>query len=612
MGAITGIVRLDGATVERTLLADLSSALRHRGPLTHGALFAPEAALAWRSLTSASSGLDTDGILLAGDVRLDNRAELASRLGSPGGSDLELLLAAYRAFGESCLEQLIGDFAFALWDGPRRVLFCAVDSIGLRPLYYSYAPGCGLAVASEIKALRRVPFVTDELDEQRVADFVVTLPHDGASTFWRDVRRLPAAHALVLEDGRLRVRRFWSPRPAEVAPSSAEAWAEGFRDRFVRAVSARLPAGPCGAMLSGGLDSSSVVAAAGRLLASGDHAGAGPLHTFSLVDPDPGFDERPAIAAVLATGEFVHHEIPTADLNPLAGVEDMLKAQDEPFEFANLYLLWKLYSLAARHGVSVVLDGYHGDAVVSHGTAWLAELMRRFRWWRFAREFVPLSAGIGSRRRALANIAGRALVPLRWQRRRLGERLERQRALLAPDLARRTADYQRARLAEMVDTLGPASEERHHVAQLASTEHFHFLGQVDRAAAAFSVENRSPFYDRRLIEFCLAMPPEQKLQHGWTRSVLRRGLADLLPPAVRQQRHKTPPAPSLSRALLRCERERVLSLLASDVLDPFVDRRRVDLLVERAVRPETQVGGMQVWRLSVLSLWLQIRHQHDV
>jgi asparagine synthase (glutamine-hydrolysing) len=207
---------------------------------------------------------------ITGDVRLDNRVELAQRLGRPGLpggtlSDGELIIAAYERWGEDCATHLLGDFAFALWDGRQRTLFCARDVFGVKPFYYHQSSDL-FAFASDVDGVLSVPGVPTRLNQLRLSDYLLALSGDPASTIYEDVSRLPPARTMTVNAGGASLRRYWTPDAVtELHLGSEEEYDEAFRHVLEIAVRDRMPSEHAvGAFLSGGLDSSSIVCAAQR------------------------------------------------------------------------------------------------------------------------------------------------------------------------------------------------------------------------------------------------------------------------------------------------------------------------------------------------------------
>lgn len=272
-----------------------------------------------------------------------------------GGSDTEVILAAYRRWGVECLARLNGMFAFALWDGESRRLFAARDRLGVKPFYYQW-DGRTLAFASEPRALVLTQPQRVLPDLGAVRDLVALdwVDHD-TTTFFEGLRQLPAGHHLIAGADGFAVRRWWDIDPDRHATGSPADWEAEFRDLFTDAVRIRLRANvEVGACLSGGTDSSAVVATAARLMDR-------PIHAFTCAyDEGPAYDERPYVrAAVEASGAVSHVVVP--DGGDFWEVFDALAAGDaEPTAGPGVYSQWKVMGLAHEAGLRVLLDGQGG------------------------------------------------------------------------------------------------------------------------------------------------------------------------------------------------------------------------------------------------------------
>jgi asparagine synthase (glutamine-hydrolysing) len=514
-----------------------------------------------------------DGRLaITADARLDNRAEVCAALGRPddGQPDAALILAAYERWGETCPERLLGDFAFAIWDGTEHKLFCARDILGGRPFFYFGAPGL-FVFASALEGVARFPGVPRAINEARVAVYL-TGGNDAVNTFYRDIYRLPPAHTLTVSAAGLRLRRYWDlGAPRETRLPSDEAYAEAFRHHLSEAVRTRLrSAGPVGAMLSGGLDSSSVVCLARPMLAEHGEM----LHTFSLLyNRAPASDERQFMAPVVAGGGLAHHELVGDGQSLVSRVEELLTTVGEPYYNFGLSLQAMANEAARAAGLRVLLGGDFGDAVVSHANLRFAELVRSGRWLTAAREVNGLARGLHfSRRTTLAYFLSSGLVPqippaARRGWRRLRDRLRSGQLAWAAGTAMHR-DFARRVSAEAA--LIARIEQRQPTFRTTYEESRFYLSQTSIQAEVFShlaahtgVEARHPFHDRRLIEFCLGLPGEQRLNGGWSRLIQRRAMAGILPEEIRWRRDKVIPIHSVSRALMEAHLPELDRLLAA-------------------------------------------------
>lgn len=585
MSAIFGLFNQDGGPVEAIDLGRMAAMLTRRGPERTGSFRAevvglghtrsaptPEAARERLPLEHPASGC-----VITADARLDNRDELLGRLdlrararaGDMG--DGELILAAYLAWGQACVEHLLGDFAFAVWDPHRRALFCARDHMGLRPFYYHHTPGRFFAFASEARGVVVLPQAPYRINEGRIADYVISELEgiDKTSTFFEDVFRLPPAHTLIVTPDGMRIRRYWALEPGpELRLPSDGAYAEAFLEVFTEAVRCRLrSAGPAGSMLSGGLDSSSVVAVARNLMAADGRA---PLPTVSAVSPvGEDCNETRFIGDVLAMGGLDPSTVDVGQLAELvADVDGLATPLEEPFD-GEAPLLRVVYLAARRRGLDVLLDGASADLVLSagdylvrtlrdgHGITLLREVAGLRRFWGRTDSPVPQLYGL-ARAAFTPDAARRVLGPFARRRRHRRTMEIIRQSPVNLEFASEVGVLERLEAMAGHRPTGEASSNRH---SRATTVDQPFLTagreRYDRLAAGAGVEARDPFLDLRVLGLCLALPGDQMLHGGWPKIVLRRATQGLLPDPVRWRRGKDHLGWAFNRALLQVRREHV-------------------------------------------------------
>ncbi len=555
MSAIAGIFLKDGGQVAEAELSCMAKRMEHRGRdgrhiwrqgpvgLVHCALHTTPESTIERLPAANSEGT----IVITADARIDNRLDLIESLGLKGPhsqiTDSELIRAAYEAWGTECAAKLIGDFAFVIWDASRQQLFCARDPMGVRNFYYFNSPRL-FAFGSEIKALVCLKDVPRELNEVRVADFLVNMFDDREITFYKDVKRLPSASTLTVSRERVRIDRYWTLDAAkELKLGSDSEYAEAFRDIFTQAVQCRLrSAFPIASTLSGGLDSSAIACLAQKLLAAKGES----LHTVSAIFPGAptadldAIDERRFIQAALATGHFQPHYIRADELSPMRQNDRMHFHLDEANFAPNLYLHWAMFEEAAKYGVRVLLDGFDGDTTVSHGFARLPELLFSFRWGTLAQELRLIRRNLlpsSSVRRIFWNLCVKPSAPA-WAfglRRLLRGRVREWKGnptLIEPSFARSIGIDLRVQQMSASRQFRPKNTRECHLEGLTDPTYAFALEVADKSSAAFGIESRYPFFDKRLIEFCLALPADQKLGQGWNRMVMRRATEGILPPEI--------------------------------------------------------------------------------
>ncbi|NJR40334.1 MAG: lasso peptide isopeptide bond-forming cyclase [Leptolyngbyaceae cyanobacterium CSU_1_4] len=636
MSGILGIYNLDDRSVNRQDLSRMSDVLMHRGRDGSGIWQEGAIGLGHRMLWTTPESLleklplQGNGLVLTADARIDNREELIESLGlnhlpTEKITDSDLILFAYQHWGRDCPEHLLGDFAFAIWDEKNQQLFCARDHFGVKPFYYHVSSQTWV-FASEIKALFEVEIVPQQLNEERIADYLLNQFDDKEITFYQEILRLPPAHSLTVSSKGVQVSAYWAIDPKQTLKfDTPEQYAQEFQKIFAEAVRCRLRSAlPVGAMLSGGLDSSSIACMASRLTEPDR-----PLPTFSAIfDEVPNCDERAYINPVLEQGKFDPHYIYGDQVSPLVDIKQVLWHQDQPLFAYNLFLNWSLYRVAEAHHTRVILDGFDGDSTVSHGTSYLLELAQSWRWLRLYQEVRGLNQNFDQQFQGTFKVLFwrygvqpvlTKILPLRFIK-RVGRAIDRKinRAksaqALSWDHAIHPSFVQRLNLATrrqnkpilIPQDISPAKAA--HYYSLVRGIMPYTLEVLDHAAAAFSIELRFPFWDKRLIEFCLAIPPEQKIEQGWTRMILRRAMAGILPDAVQWRRGKANLGSSFDYSLLTYEKERLkeLFLNTSQNHSLYLNQENLQQSCDRFMNSKSQENDVSsLWQALSLSVWMK-------
>lgn len=633
MSGIVGIFRCDNGDAQEHELRKMLDTISHRGSDASGTWSGGPAGLGnclrWTTPESVHEKLprtNCSGVhVIAADARIDNRDDLIRTLGirttSRFVTDSDLILEAYGKWGENCPEHLIGDFSFAIWDHPERKLFCARDSAGIRSFYYYFSPEL-FVFGSEIKALTALAAVPAVLNEVRIGDYLINLYEDRAMTFYKDIFRLPASSTLTVRPGHMHLRTYWRlDCGRELRLRDDGEYASAFREVFDEAVKCRVrSAFPVGSALSGGLDSSAIACTARNVLSAREpQAG---LHTFSIIFPGLPeqdlrvIDERPHIDEVLRTGNFTPHFIRGDQLSPMEDVSLVHHHLDEANFAPNLYLHWGMYRAASQNGVRVFLDGLDGDTTISHGFEYLEELARHFRWKQLHTEASLLAKHLfgGARtRRVIWNYCLRDMTPV-WMHRawrllhgRFGE-VRSNSTLVHPDFTRRIALRKRAQ--SLTNNSRPRSAREYHHKVLTLSLYAHTLEMADKASAAFGIEARYPFFDRRLIEFCLALPATQKLANGWNRVIFRRAMEGVLPPNIQWRRDKGNLSPNFHRKLLDFNGGTLDHIAAGDhrAFREYVDMSAMQQALRQYRASPLGAGGkhsIQLFTAANLALWLE-------
>ncbi|MEK9135866.1 MAG: asparagine synthase-related protein, partial [Bacteroidota bacterium] len=293
---------------------------------------------------------------------------------------------------------------------------------------------------------------------------------------------------------------------------------------------------PIGFLLSGGLDSSSVVCVARSLLARDN--GEKMLTLSGIYDEARGSDERSFVNVITSQDGVEAHYGHPDQLSPLSDWDSMTPHEDEPLWNPQMALRWSLYPLAKAENVHVVLDGFGGDGVISNGLAYLAELAVRGRWITLATEAAGVAKRHGfSTRRLIWKFGISPLIPrvarMTWRKMRGYDTMATFYSPIRHEYARSIGLTERISHFVSEENSHPRTSLQAHLLEMKSGIYPLAFEMIDRTGALFNIEPRHPFFDKRLVEFCLAMPPEQKIRGGWTRFVARRALENIVPDEVR-------------------------------------------------------------------------------
>lgn len=562
MSGIAGCWHFDSGPANAAHLDRMLDAIRHRGPQCVGTWSCDSLSLGHRLIAPSSDRtplplLDPpSGQVITADARLDNASELAAELGldypylpaDTVARDAVLILAAYQKWGANCPEKLYGDFAFAIWNPVDRQLFLARDPFGIRPLVYFHSPAL-FAFGSEAKALLAHSDIPKVLNRARVADYLVPWLEalDFESTFFENIYRLPPGSTLTIsaDNCQPRVVRWFhlDPTVPKLRLPSDREYEAAFLAQFTAAVDRCLNRpGSVGSMLSGGIDSSSICAVAQRLLSQRDK---GILPVFSAISVEtPCGIETDMIEAVIQHTGIAPHRITPGDLRALdIDTANAIRQSDDPFDF-RISIIPALFADAARNGCSTLMTGVDGDISVGVSQRYLIHLLRSGNLIQVIRETLGLSQNLASGWRYAAHLLAfsikSVLAPRRTRRlhrqRKLKEILER--SPINPDFAKETDIL--GRLGRIFDSELPEPEPqtlRHRLALLVQLPLITAaLERYDRSAHRFSVEPAHPFLDRRLVEFALSLPANQRVRFGWGKWILRQAIKNQVPEAVRWRR----------------------------------------------------------------------------
>jgi asparagine synthase (glutamine-hydrolysing) len=598
-------------------LRAMCGAIRHRGPDDEGRHVVPGIALGMRrlSIIDVSGGHqpifnEDESVVVVFNGEIYNHHQIRTRLTRDGHrlrthSDTETLVHLYEDEGERMVHSLRGMFGFAIWDARRERLFVARDRLGIKPLYYWETDG-GVAFASELRSFLALESFPRELDPDAVAEFLALGYVPEPACIFRGVRKLPPGHSLTWDraGGGVRVERYWTPvRPELPRIDEREATEELLRllDESVRChLESEVP---LGAFLSGGIDSSTVVALMARAM---DRQ----VETFSIGFDEEEHNEAPHAATVARDIGTKHTELivrPDAD----ALVDEVVQVFDEPFADASMLPTFLVAQLARRH-VTVALSGDGGDELFGGYTRYGQILGQR-----------PLP---GALRSAVGAVASRLphAAPARNRLLDLSRTMRgRYAATVAQPLAIEHGGVARPEIARraraMDDLLGRWFDEaggRDFASQMTFVDMLSYLPgdiltKVDRTSMAVSLEARVPVLDHVVAEFAASLPSALKLRDGTGKWILRKAIEGLVPPQVLSHPKRGFGVPL--RRWFRGElRPRLDALLRPDApIYEWVDPDAVRRVVGEHLSRRRDRNGL-LWRLLVLDLWLRALARGDL
>jgi asparagine synthase (glutamine-hydrolysing) len=597
MCGIAGAV--GGPPPDEQTLARMAEAMAHRGPDDQQTWSDDVCGLAFRRLAvidlhpRSSQPLHLGDLHLAFNGEIYNYRELREELRGLGHQfvtegDGEVILHAWRAWGEAALDRMNGMFAMALWDAAASTLTLASDPFGEKPLYYVEQPG-RLVFASDIRAILHAADAGGPNDEALAAFVAREQSPDPAASFFRSVRRLPGANLLRWSDGRASVRRYWTPAELEAPRTYDEAVAE-LRELLVDSIRIRLRSDvPVGTSLSGGIDSSTIATLIAQLDANHRR------HAFTASFAGSSADERHyADLAANAAAVIEHHIIEPQPASFLEDLEQVVRDQEEPFGSAAIYAQWCVFRAARETGVVVLLDGQGADELFGGYEGQVREALR-------PRGAAAVARGLASRgperQAALASVnahpAGRLML------RALG------RVIGSPYASRDAAHVASSHPPPQPAFMSRGGALRQElVSETFVTSLPMLLRYADRDSMAHSREVRLPFLDRRIAEFAFSLPADFLYRDGVTKSVLRDAARDLVPSEILARRDKLAFGPPQDAWLASREwQTRVAQLLLDrDALGAALyDRSAIEADLRRGKWRDSRA----VWRLLSVELWLR-------
>jgi asparagine synthase (glutamine-hydrolysing) len=510
-------------------------------------------------------------------------------------SDTEVILQLYADRGEECVHALNGMFAFAIWDRERRTLFIARDRMGVKPLYYAETPECFL-FGSEIKSLLASRKISAQPRPEAFAEYLTFRQVGGTETLFKGVKSLAPGCTMTLHDGRMAIKRYWSPRPsADRPPITYDEALQTFGDLLEDSVRMRLISDvPVGTFCSGGVDSSLVTALAAKIKGEG-------VNTFSVGFDEPDYDESPYAVMVSEHCRTTHHQLRVGNVEFSELFPRMVWHNDEPLDFANSVQIFALSRLA-KQTVTVVLTGEGSDELFAG--------YPRYRIPGLARSYAHVPTWV--RRQASSWIRDHRLAKLdRYADASPDEALLYNASYARPEavaeLAPRLAPFQpgyRQQCLSGTENLGLDPIAR---VSLLDQESFlvGILHRQDKMSMGAAIESRVPFMDYRIVELANRLPSEYKVRRGSGKAVVKEFARKVLPAPIVDRRKSGfgVPLPRWFRASEGMG-ERIAALPESPAADVF-DRTVLRRLVAEH-RSGSKDHSEMLWTALNLSTWREV------
>jgi asparagine synthase (glutamine-hydrolysing) len=557
MSGIAGIFQRDGRSVRQSDIQEMLSAIAFRGPdgqgiWTNGAIGLGHCILR----TTPESVYETqpfkntnEDLVISADARIDNRDELISLLDLHSRqplllSDSELILTAYEKWGEHCVEKLLGDFAFAVWDKRQQQVYCAVDHFRRKPLCYCISPG-SLVFSSQISGLLPGKLVPKKINDIRLGTlFFEQLGElDKTTTSFKDIYQLPPASYLLVNNQSMTIREYWNPDEIKNIQRTSDAeYQEEFTALLNEAVRCRLRSnGATAIAMSGGIDSISIAALSNSLFVNDDNK----LMSISGLSGNE--------ADSIESG-YVRKAVSALGTSPVLLTPDMLKDAckemvssmknfDSPMAYQNIFLIF-LFNTARVNHAGVLLTGADGDTLLGLGSHYIAHLVKDLEIKTAIREAVLRGRNTENYSRAwfgiLLNAFRGAFLPNFSRsftykiRNRLNYKKMLKTSLINPSFAERI---------DLIESLSEAQEQAGFgLTSSINTMRIRTFNRpfiswmsvsMDMMGGAFSLDLRHPYQDKQLITYCLGLPWDQKNRDGWEKYILRKAMQDRIPDEIR-------------------------------------------------------------------------------
>jgi len=541
MCGISGIYNFNHEAVQPKQLDRMNEIITHRGPDGHGSYVEGNVGIGSTRLAIidlreiANMPLyDTDNryvIVFNGEIF--NYVEVRDELFKKGykfntNSDTEVILNAYKEYGEDCLHKLNGMWAFAIWDKLEKTLFCSRDRYGIKPFYY-YKDNNRLIFGSEIKQIIDIKSVDRTINDETVYDYLIFHFIDHTeNTFFKNIKKLQAGHKLTIKNNEVTIKRWY-----ELSENRMEDTSKMYNDFYnllYDSVRLRLRSDvEVGSCLSGGIDSSAIVCIMHEIL----HNEGKPeiQKTYTAAYDDPLIDERPFVEEVVKqTKSTKYYLFPDVE-NFINDIDKLTYHQDEPYTGATVFSQWCVFKKIHETGIKVVLDGQGSDEILLGYFSFFPFHLKRqlLNPVKFMLEYFR---GINSSQLGI-NKFTQNLIYFNTGSVRYRHVMRNSNAFVNSDFI--SSMNRRELFNEMI---AAKSLKHNRLSNLWNISLPSLLRYEDKNSMAFSVEARIPFLDHRLVEFIFSIPYDKLIHKGWTKHVLRESLKGKIPEDIRMRKGK--------------------------------------------------------------------------
>lgn len=621
MSAITGIYYRDGRLVNKRDIIEMNKSLSHRGPDDSGVLYNGKIAFGHQMLHTTPESIneklpyddEISGLIITSDARIDNRKELSEILNlqdSRNVADSIFILKAYQKWGDKCPEKLLGDFAFAIWDSKKECIFCARDHMGVKPFYYYLSEDMFL-FSTEINAILDFPVLPYSLNEYKLGLFLKNDSNDAKLTIYNEINSLPAANSICITQKNVETIKYWKLDPKlEITLESEEEYKKEYIKILEEAINCRLRCEfKLGFELSGGLDSSSIVCLTKKKYKENNNPMK--IKTFSYIFNElKECDESYFIRKITDSDDIEPHFVIGDDISPFENIEYILKNNGRPIRNPFLPLILNLYKKMEEKNIRVFLSGAGGDSVISKGDGYFLELFINLKW-----NLLYKNLKASARRtkispfREFINQIIFPLFPENMKKIILNQILNYShgyRNTLNKEFATKIKENSKKDLNIQPKISKKLSKEMHYY-QLNTNTHQQLFEVIDVSTARFRLEPRYPYYDKRLIEYCYAIPSEMKFKI-WNRYIQRASMENIIPSEIQWRESKTNFKKFLNDNLILMEEYRLESIFNNEtIVNKYIDIRKLKIIYEdyNNNRKLSYQQLYYLWLTMILFFWLK-------